>query len=104
VKPGGDLEEAGRATAAPVSRRTRQIGNDSGPALVPCRLSSATRVRALFIIERGRPRLRDLDRMTALDPSLVPGNGKPGSCTGGEEPAVDAWLRWSDRVAYGRLA
>jgi hypothetical protein len=46
----------------------------------------------------------DLDRMTALDPSLVPGNGKPGSCTGGEEPAVDAWLRWSDRLAYGRLA
>ena len=29
--------------------------------LVPCRLAHATRVKELFIIERGSPRLADLD-------------------------------------------
>jgi glycosyltransferase involved in cell wall biosynthesis len=35
--------------------------------LVPCRLTSATQVRELFIIERGAPRLADLDHKSALE-------------------------------------
>ncbi len=35
--------------------------------LVPCRLASATRVKELFIIERGIPRLSDVDHASALD-------------------------------------
>lgn len=35
--------------------------------LVPCRLTSATQVRELFIIERGAPRLAHLDHKSALD-------------------------------------
>jgi dolichol-phosphate mannosyltransferase len=34
--------------------------------LVPCRMASATQVRELFIIERGQPRLADLDHGSAL--------------------------------------
>jgi dolichol-phosphate mannosyltransferase len=34
--------------------------------LVPCRLARATRVRELFIIERGSPGLADLDKHDAL--------------------------------------
>src|SRR5215471_11064295 len=34
--------------------------------LVPCRMASATQVRELFIIERGEPRLADLDHASAL--------------------------------------
>jgi hypothetical protein len=34
--------------------------------LVPCRLASTTRVRELFIIERGAPHLADLDARDAL--------------------------------------
>jgi dolichol-phosphate mannosyltransferase len=34
--------------------------------LVPCQITDATRVRELFIIERGAPRLADLDRRDAL--------------------------------------
>jgi hypothetical protein len=34
--------------------------------LVPCQLADATRVRELFIIERGSPRLADLDKGDAL--------------------------------------
>jgi hypothetical protein len=34
--------------------------------LVPCQMTDATRVRELFIIERGSPRLADLDRHDAL--------------------------------------
>jgi putative flippase GtrA len=34
--------------------------------LVPCRMAKATRVRELFIIERGSPRLADLDKREAL--------------------------------------
>jgi hypothetical protein len=39
----------------------------TGDRLGPCRLASSTRGRELFIIERGRPRLADLDRDSALD-------------------------------------
>lgn len=39
--------------------------------LVPCRLTSATRVRELFIIERGTPRLADLDSRDALEQLIV---------------------------------
>jgi hypothetical protein len=39
--------------------------------LVPCRMTSATRVRELFIIERGTPRLADLDRSSALKQLIV---------------------------------
>jgi dolichol-phosphate mannosyltransferase len=35
--------------------------------LLPCRMTVSTRVRDLFIIERGRPRHADLDHATALD-------------------------------------
>jgi dolichol-phosphate mannosyltransferase len=35
--------------------------------LVPCRLTSATQVRELFIIERGTPRLAELDHRSALE-------------------------------------
>ena len=34
--------------------------------LIPCRMASATQVRELFIIERGQPRLADLDHASAL--------------------------------------
>jgi dolichol-phosphate mannosyltransferase len=34
--------------------------------LIPCRMASATQVRELFIIERGQPRLADLDHGSAL--------------------------------------
>jgi hypothetical protein len=39
--------------------------------LVPCRLGSSTQVRDLFIIERGAPRLADLDGASALEQMLV---------------------------------
>jgi dolichol-phosphate mannosyltransferase len=39
--------------------------------LVPCRMTSATRVRELFIIERGAPALADLDRRAALEQLLL---------------------------------
>jgi dolichol-phosphate mannosyltransferase len=39
--------------------------------LVPCRMTSATRVRELFIIERGAPRLASLDHDSALDQLLA---------------------------------
>ena len=39
--------------------------------LVPCRMSSGTQVRELFIIERGAPRLADLDRSSALSQLLA---------------------------------
>lgn len=39
--------------------------------LIPCRMTSATRVRELFIIERGTPRLVDLDRKSALNQLIV---------------------------------
>ncbi|HEX9358420.1 MAG TPA: glycosyltransferase [Streptosporangiaceae bacterium] len=39
--------------------------------LLPCRMTSATRVRELFIIERGEPRLADLDRASALTQLLA---------------------------------
>jgi glycosyltransferase involved in cell wall biosynthesis len=39
--------------------------------LLPCRMTSATRVRELFIIERGEPRLADLDRSSALTQLLA---------------------------------
>lgn len=39
--------------------------------LVPCRMTSATRVRELFIIERGPARLADLDRKSALNQLIV---------------------------------
>ncbi|MGI5403926.1 glycosyltransferase [Streptomyces sp. CA-135486] len=39
--------------------------------LVPCRLGSSTQVRDLFIIERGAPRLADLDGTSALEQMLV---------------------------------
>jgi glycosyltransferase involved in cell wall biosynthesis len=35
--------------------------------LVPCRMGSSTRVRELFIIERGAPRIEELDRASTLD-------------------------------------
>jgi dolichol-phosphate mannosyltransferase len=35
--------------------------------LVPCRMTSAVNVRELFIIERGAPRLADLDHQAALE-------------------------------------
>jgi putative flippase GtrA len=35
--------------------------------LVPCRLGSSTRVEELFIIERGEPRIADLDRVNTLE-------------------------------------
>jgi hypothetical protein len=35
--------------------------------LVPCRLGSSTRVSELFIIERGAPRVTDLDRVSTLE-------------------------------------
>jgi putative flippase GtrA len=35
--------------------------------LVPCRMASATQVKELFIIERGQPRLADLDHGSALE-------------------------------------
>jgi hypothetical protein len=34
--------------------------------LVPCRMGSSTRVSELYIIERGKPGIRDLDRETTL--------------------------------------
>jgi hypothetical protein len=39
--------------------------------LVPCRMTTATRVRELFIIERGTPRLADLDHASAIDQLLL---------------------------------
>jgi putative flippase GtrA len=39
--------------------------------LVPCRMADATRVRELFIIERGAPRLADLDKHEALTQLLT---------------------------------
>ncbi len=39
--------------------------------LVPCRLTRATRVRDLFIIERGRPRLAHVDHASALHQLLT---------------------------------
>jgi dolichol-phosphate mannosyltransferase len=39
--------------------------------LVPCRMASSARVRELFIIERGTPRLADLDRGAALEQLIV---------------------------------
>ncbi len=39
--------------------------------LIPCRMTSATRVRELFIIERGTPGLVDLDRKSALNQLIV---------------------------------
>jgi glycosyltransferase involved in cell wall biosynthesis len=39
--------------------------------LLPCRMTSATRVRELFIIERGEPRLADLDHPSALTQLLA---------------------------------
>jgi putative flippase GtrA len=39
--------------------------------LVPCRLGSATDVRELFIIERGAPRVTDLDRAETLERMIV---------------------------------
>ena len=35
--------------------------------LVPCRMTPSTKVSELFIIERGQPRLADLDHQSALD-------------------------------------
>jgi hypothetical protein len=35
--------------------------------LVPCRLGSSTRISELFIIERGEPRIADLDRVNTLE-------------------------------------
>ena len=39
--------------------------------LVPCQITDATRVRELFIIERGSPRLADLDQRDALSQLLA---------------------------------
>ncbi|HJZ26739.1 MAG TPA: hypothetical protein VJ370_10735, partial [Streptosporangiaceae bacterium] len=39
--------------------------------LVPCQITDATRVRELFIIERGSPRLADLDQRDALTQLLA---------------------------------
>jgi dolichol-phosphate mannosyltransferase len=39
--------------------------------LVPCQMTDATRVRELFIIERGSPRLADLDKGDALTQLLA---------------------------------
>lgn len=39
--------------------------------LVPCRMASVTRVRELFIIERGTPRVAELDRKSALHQLIV---------------------------------
>jgi dolichol-phosphate mannosyltransferase len=39
--------------------------------LVPCQMTDATRVRELFIIERGSPRLADLDQHDALSQLLA---------------------------------
>jgi hypothetical protein len=39
--------------------------------LLPCRMTNATRVRELFIIERGEPRLADLDHSSALTQLLA---------------------------------
>jgi dolichol-phosphate mannosyltransferase len=39
--------------------------------LVPCRMTSTTRVSELFIIERGAPRLADLGRPAALSQLLA---------------------------------
>jgi dolichol-phosphate mannosyltransferase len=39
--------------------------------LVPCQMTDATRVRELFIIERGSPRLADLDKGAALTQLLA---------------------------------
>ncbi|HYS33229.1 MAG TPA: glycosyltransferase family 39 protein, partial [Streptosporangiaceae bacterium] len=39
--------------------------------LVPCHLTPSTMVRELFIIERGRPRLADLDHQSALEQLIV---------------------------------
>jgi len=39
--------------------------------LVPCQMTDATRVRELFIIERGLPRLADLDKREALSQLLA---------------------------------
>ena len=39
--------------------------------LVPCRMTGAIRVRELFIIERGTPRLADLDHASAIDQLLL---------------------------------
>jgi dolichol-phosphate mannosyltransferase len=39
--------------------------------LVPCRLAPSTKVSELFIIERGRPELADLDHEAALDQLIV---------------------------------
>jgi dolichol-phosphate mannosyltransferase len=39
--------------------------------LIPCRMSSSTRIRELFIIERGTPRLADLDHDAALEQLLT---------------------------------
>jgi hypothetical protein len=39
--------------------------------LLPCEMTSSTRVRELFIIERGASRLADLDRASALNQLLA---------------------------------
>jgi hypothetical protein len=39
--------------------------------LVPCRMTPSTNVKELFIIERGKPRLADLDHETALRQLIV---------------------------------
>jgi dolichol-phosphate mannosyltransferase len=39
--------------------------------LVPCRMGSATKVEQLFIIERGTPRIADLDRNSTLEQMIV---------------------------------
>jgi putative flippase GtrA len=39
--------------------------------LVPCRLGSATRVRELFVIQRGAPRLADIDHTDAVEQMLA---------------------------------
>lgn len=39
--------------------------------LISCRMSSSTRVRELFVIERGAPRLADLDHNAALEQLLT---------------------------------
>lgn len=39
--------------------------------LVPCRMGSSTTVEELFIIERGTPRIADLDRVSTLEQMIV---------------------------------
>jgi len=140
--------------------------------LVPCRLSSATRVKELFIIERGSPRLSDVDQASALEkllantddayefppfrylaPAMIiagqdhyqlrarereilagfltrvrvrtlasdtfgwadeiprlmdvgaePASDRPNGAGNSADAEVGAWPRWSEGLAYGRLA